>query len=73
MWEKSETEQERLLRKPIKSNGETVALMSANGLLLWDKRRKVWEVFKMEDLVKMHEELVKASGLGIQKKETTER
>jgi len=67
------SESEHLFRMPIKSadTGDTLALMSASGLLLWSKRKKRWESFDINSLMKMYAEVVKMSGVIVVGKEET--
>lgn len=44
--------------KPVKSpSGATLALVSRDGLELWDKRTRAWQTFSMERLQQLHAEV----------------
>jgi hypothetical protein len=56
------SEQQRL-RLPIKSpsTGFTLALMSREGIELYCKRTRQWEIHSIEEILRMHEEVMKMS------------
>lgn len=46
-------------RLPVKSDaGDTLALISIEGIQLWSKRKREWQTFTIETLLKMHTEVV---------------
>jgi hypothetical protein len=49
------------LRLPIKSptTGFTLALMSREGIELYCKRTRQWEIHSIEEIIRMHEEVMK--------------
>ena len=56
------------VRLPIKSStGDTLALVSIDGLQLWSKRRKCWELFSIEKVLQLQTE---AARLAVEKEET---
>ena len=48
-------------RMPIKSplTGDTVALMSEAGLEVWSKRIRRWEIYTIEELIQLHQDVSK--------------
>lgn len=45
------------VRLPIKSStGDTLALVSIDGLQLWSKRKKDWELFSIEKVLQLQTE-----------------
>lgn len=61
------------LRLPIKSptTGFTLALMSREGIELYCKRTRQWEVHSIEEILRMHEEVMKKSDDPLQKDDRT--
>lgn len=56
------------VRLPIKSStGDTLALVSIDGLQLYSKRRKCWETFPIEKVLQLQTEVAK---LAVEKEET---
>lgn len=58
-------------RIPLRSKqtGDTLALVSQDGLLLWSKRRKDWEAFPLSELTDLYAQIVEKSGGTVQRKD----
>lgn len=49
--------EQKPVRLPIKSStGDTLALVSIDGIQLWSKRRKCWELFSIEKVLQLQTE-----------------
>lgn len=54
------TEQDKPPRLPIKgSTGDTLALVSIEGVELWCKRKKCWESFSIEKILQLQIEVAR--------------
>lgn len=52
--------EQKPVRLPIKSStGDTLALVSIDGLQLYSKRRKCWETFSIETVLQLQTEVAK--------------